>query len=273
MIPGFATIKRDLAPALTLGVNVVRVATHCTEADISLRYIEFVRKQGATAYGVLMMSHMASPSELARQARLMESAGAESVILMDSAGYFLPTDVKDRIAMLAVALGIPVGFHAHNNLGLAIANSLAAVEAGATMIDGTARGFGAGAGNAALEQLVPVLSRYGYDTGIDLYGVLDVADYAAADLAREAPNTTSIGIISSLAGVFSGFATPVLRAARETGVDPRQIIAELGRRKILAGQEDSIVEVAIELSKNTNPNVSIPAMVNDNPVSNTNLRP
>jgi 4-hydroxy 2-oxovalerate aldolase len=203
----------------------------------------------------------------------MESAGAESVILMDSAGYFLPTDVKDRIAMLAVALGIPVGFHAHNNLGLAIANSLAAVEAGATMIDGTARGFGAGAGNAALEQLVPVLSRYGYDTGIDLYGVLDVADYAAADLAREAPNTTSIGIISSLAGVFSGFATPVLRAARETGVDPRQIIAELGRRKILAGQEDSIVEVAIELSKNTNPNVSIPAMVNDNPVSNTNLRP
>jgi 4-hydroxy 2-oxovalerate aldolase len=249
LIPGFATIQRDLAPALDLGVDVVRVATHCTEADISCRYIEFSRRRAAAAYGVLMMSHMASGNELLKQARIMESSGAEYVILMDSAGTYVPRDVEERIALLAAELNIPVGFHAHNNLGMAIANSLAAVMAGATMLDGTARGFGAGAGNAPLELLVAVLNRYDYETGVDLYRALDLADHAATELMREVPSTSSIGIVSSLAGIFSGFQDPVLRAAAEMDVDPRDIIFELGRRKVIAGQEDVIVEVAIKLSK------------------------
>jgi 4-hydroxy 2-oxovalerate aldolase len=251
LIPGFATIQRDLAPAIDLGVDVVRVATHCTEADTGCRYIEFARRRATAAYGVLMMSHMASGDELLKQARIMESSGAEHVILMDSAGSFVPREVEDRVGALVAGLNIPVGFHAHNNLGMAIANSLAAVTAGATMIDGTARGFGAGAGNAALELLVAVLGRYEYETGIDLYRALDLADYAAAELMREVPSTSSIGIVSSLAGVFSGFKDPVLRAAAEMDVDPREIIFELGRRKVIAGQEDFIVEVAIELSRKT----------------------
>lgn len=251
LIPGFGTITRDLAPALDLGVDVVRVATHCTEADISRRYIEFARKRAKTVYGVLMMSHMAAKDELLRQAQLMEAYGAECVILMDSAGHYIPREVTERIACLVEGLTAPVGFHAHNNLGLAVANSVAAVEAGASMVDGTARGFGAGAGNAPLELLAAVLSRYGYETGIDLYGVLDATDYAEAELLRVIPATSSTSIVSGLAGVFSGFKTPVVRIADEMNLDPRDILFELGRRQIIAGQEDFILEVAINLARRT----------------------
>lgn len=249
LIPGFATIRRDLAAALDLGVDVVRVATHCTEASISPRYIEFARKRGATVYGVLMMSHMAGEGELLEQAIVMESAGAEGVVLMDSAGHYVPGDVTKRIACLTATLKGHVGFHGHNNLGLAVANSLAAIDAGATVVDGTARGFGAGAGNTPLELLVAVLGRHGFETGIDLYKALDAAEYAEQELFASAPSATSACIVSGLAGVFSGFAIPVARVASELGVDPRDIIFELGRRRIIAGQEDFIVEAAVEIAR------------------------
>lgn len=249
LIPGFGTISRDLAPAIDLGVDVVRVATHCTEADISQKYIEFARDRGRTVYGVLMMSHMVAKEELLRQAQLMEAYGAECVILMDSAGHYVPRDVTERIAYLVEELTTAVGFHAHNNLGLAIANSVAAVEAGASMVDGTARGFGAGAGNAPVELLVAVLGRYGYDTGIDLYGILDATDYAEAELLSGIPATTSTSIVSGLAGVFSGFKNPVMRIASNMNLDPRDVFFELGRRKIIAGQEDFIMEVATDLAR------------------------
>ncbi len=249
LIPGFATISRDLSPALDRGVDVVRVATHCTEADTSQKYIEFVRNRGRTAYGVLMMSHMADVDELLKQSRLMEAYGAEAVILMDSAGYYLPQDVAARVGRLAGELTVPVGFHAHNNLGLSIANSLAAAQAGASIVDGTARGFGAGAGNAPLELLVAVFTRMNYDTGIDLYAALDAAEYAEANLLSVTPAASSTSIVSGLAGVFSGFAKPVQRIAREMNVDPRDIFFELGRRRIIAGQEDFIVDVAQELAR------------------------
>lgn len=248
MIPGFATIERDLKPAIDMGVDVVRVAAHCTEADLCERHIDFARARGTNVWGVLMMSHMVSPAELLEQARKMESYGAEGFVFMDSAGHYLPEDVTARVDTLVASLGIPVGFHAHNNLGMAIANSVAAVKAGATLLDGCARGFGAGAGNAQLEVLVAVLDRMGFVTGIDLYKVLDAADLAERELMKEVPTIKSTSVVSGLSGVFSGFMKPVDRIAKQFGVDPRDVFFELGRRKIIAGQEDIILEVAKELA-------------------------
>lgn len=249
VIPGFATIGRELAMGVDLGVDVFRIASHCTEADLTQRHITFVREQSREVYGVLMMTHMAPPETLRDEALKMQSYGAEGVILMDSAGAFLPPDVTRRVGDLVEHLDIPVGFHAHNNLGSAIANSVAAVQAGATIVDGTARGFGAGAGNAQLEVLVAVLEKLGFSTGVDLYRVLDAADTAEEDLMPKVPSIDSVSVVSGLAGVFSGFAGPVKRVAAEYGVDPRDVFFELGRRKVVAGQEDLILEVAAQLAR------------------------
>ena len=257
VIPGFATINKDLKPAIEAGVDVVRVAAHCTEADVTERHINYAREKGKAAYGALMSSHMASKEVLIEECRKMETYGALGVILMDSAGYSLPVDVTDKISALVQALSIPVGFHAHNNLSMAIANSLAAAEAGATILDGTARGFGAGAGNTPIEVLIPVLHRMGFSTGIDLYKILDASEYAEKELMSTCrPNIDSASIVSGLAGVFSAFKKHVLRISKEYKVDPRDVFFELGKRKVVGGQEDLIVEVAIELSRNkTQPNM------------------
>lgn len=248
VIPGFATIEKDLKPAIDAGVDVIRVASHCSEADITERHIKFAHSAGKIVYGVLMMSHMVTPEVLAEEAVKMQSYGAEGIVIMDSAGNYLPSEVTQRIETLVNSLSIPVGFHAHNNLGMAIANSIAAVEAGAVMLDGCARGFGAGAGNAQLEVLVGVLERMGYHTGIDFYRMLDAADLAEKILMREVPTIQSTSIVSGLAGVFSGFMKPVARISKEFNVDPRDVFFELGRRKIVAGQEDIIIEVASDLA-------------------------
>lgn len=253
MIPGFATIQKDLRLAIDCGVDVIRVAAHCTEADVTQRHIEFSRKQNKTTYGVLMMSHMASPEILLEEAKKMESYGAQTLIIMDSAGYYLPEDVKLRISTLVNGLTIPVGFHAHNNLGMAIANSLAAIELGAELLDGCARGFGAGAGNAQLEVLVAVLHRLGYQTGIDFYKMLDASDLAEKELMPAPPTISSLSIISGLSGVFSGFMKPVSRISKELNLDPRDVFFELGKRKIIAGQEDYIMDVAKSLAEKNGP--------------------
>lgn len=250
VIPGFATIQRDLKRAIELGVDVIRVASHCTEADITQRHLGFVREKGKEAFGVLMMTHMASPELLVEEAQKMVQYGAEAIILMDSAGALLPVDVTERVQALVQVLPVPVGFHAHNNLGMAIANSVAAIEAGAGILDGTARGFGAGAGNAQLEVLVAVLDKMGYDTGINLYKMLDAADIAEKNIMPSIPVIKSESIVSGLAGVFSGFARHVARIATEYKVDQRDIYFALGKRKVVAGQEDIIIEVALDLVKN-----------------------
>jgi len=249
VIPGFATIDRDLKPALDCGVDVVRVAAHCTEADITERHIGFCREQGKNVFGVLMMSHMATPVQLCEEAKKMEAYGAEAIIIMDSAGAYLPEDVRERIIKMKDNLGIPVGFHAHNNLGLAIANTLTAIAAGASLADGSVRGFGAGAGNAQLEVLVAVLQKLGINSSVGLFPILDAADYAETHFIRVLPVIQSLSVVSGLAGVFSGFSKPVVRCAEEQGVDARDIFFELGRRKAVAGQEDLILEVALSLKK------------------------
>lgn len=258
LIPGFATINKDLRPALDLGADVVRIASHCTEADTTQRHIGFARERGKEVYGVLMMSHMAQGDVLLQECRKMESYGAEGVILMDSAGASLPYEVSEKVKLLVDHLNIAVGYHAHNNLGLAVANSIAAAQAGAVILDGTACGFGAGAGNTPLEILVAVLAKYGFDTGIDLYKMLDAADVARAKLVERAPSVSSATLVSGLAGVFSAFSTPVERVAQEYNVDFRDILFELGRRKAVAGQEDMIVEIADKLAKKSSGGTPVP---------------
>lgn len=248
IIPGFATIDKGLQMAIDVGVDVFRVASHVTEADITEKHISFARKNNKEVYGVLMMSHMASINILIEEALKMESYGAEGVIIMDSAGHYLPFDVEERIKGLSNALKGLVGFHGHNNMGMAVANSIVAAQNGATIIDGCSRGFGAGAGNTQLEVLIPVLEKYGFKTGVDLYKVLDASDYADNEIIPSIPAIKSTSIVSGLSGVFSGFLKHVERLAKEHSVDPRDVFFELGKRKVIAGQEDIIVEVVLELA-------------------------
>ncbi|CAM5406966.1 4-hydroxy-2-oxovalerate aldolase [Streptomyces spiroverticillatus] len=248
MAPGWGT-STDLRTAVSLGADVVRIAAHCTEADITERHLGVVRELGAEAHGVLLMTHMASPDELAHQCARMVDFGAQAVGLLDSAGHYLPSDVQTRITALTQAVDVPVLFHGHNNLGLAVANSLAAVDAGATIIDATARGFGAGAGNTQLEVLAAVLERTGHPTGIDFRRLLEAADIAETHLMDTPPTIDSVSLVSGLAGVFSGFKKPVLAAARATGVDPVDLFFELGARQAVAGQEDLITEAAQHLHR------------------------
>lgn len=247
VIPGFATIRKDLQKAIEVGVDVVRVASHCTEADITKKHIEFVRTEGREAYGVLMMSHMASVQKLSEEAEKMQEFGAQGVVIMDSAGAYLPSDVVLRVGKLKNILKVPVGFHAHNNLGMAIANSLAAIEMGATILDGTALGFGAGAGNAQLEVLVAVLQKMGVEVRANLLKMLDAAEIAEKELVEKIPFSNSMNIASGLAGVFSGFVSHVAKAANLSQVSAIELFFELGRKKVVAGQEDMVYEIAHQM--------------------------
>ncbi len=248
IIPGLGSIKDDLEPALKIGAEVVFVTCHCTEADITQKYIQYTCRQGKEAIGVLMMTHMLDAQGLLTEALKMQEYGASGVLLMDSAGALLPKDVIERISLLVKGLKINVGFHAHNNLGMATANSLAAVEAGAHFIDATSRGFGAGAGNGSLELIAAVLQKSGFETGLDLYKLMDISDNITAKFTDKPPDVNGITITSGLAGVFSGFCPIVVKTAHKFDLDARDVLMELGRRKIVAGQEDYITQVAVELA-------------------------
>jgi 4-hydroxy 2-oxovalerate aldolase len=250
LLPGWATI-RDIKNAIAHEVDLVRVGTHCTEANLAERHLGFLRDRGVEAHGVLLMSHMASPDRLAEECASLVGFGASGVGILDSSGHYLPSDVTERIQAIRAAVDVPVMFHGHNNLGMAVANSIAAAEAGADILDACARGFGAGAGNTQLEVLVPVLERLGFLTGIDLYRLLDAADIAERELMPAPPTIDSVSIVSGLAGVFSGFKNRVLDISAREGVDPRDVFFELGRRQAVAGQEDLIVDVALALSRSS----------------------
>ncbi len=249
IVPGFGTVKDDLEPALKAGAETVFVTCHCSEADTTQKHIEYVSKQGKEAIGVLMMTHMLSGKELLEQALKMQQYGATGVLLMDSAGATLPNDVREKVSALVKGLKIKVGYHAHNNLGMAVANSLVAVEEGATMVDTTMRGLGAGAGNCALEIITAVLHKSGYKTGMDEFKLMDVSDNIVSKFLKKPIEIDGIRLTSGIAGVFSGFCPIAEKTGAEFGVDPKKILMELGRRKIVAGQEDYITEVAIELAR------------------------
>lgn len=249
LLPGIGTIE-DLKRAHDCGAQAVRVATHVTEGDVSAQHIAAAKAMGMTAVGFLMMVHMAPPGQIAEEARKMESYGADYINLADSAGYLLPEGVGERIEAVRDAVKIPVGFHAHNNLGMASANSLAAVRAGASYIDGTLRGLGAGAGNAQIEVLAGVLQRCGYETGVDFYGLMDHAQNAVEPLMLRPQVIDNGSLMLGYAGVYSSFLLHVYTAAEKYGLEPRDILVELGRRKMVGGQEDMIIDVAWQLAKN-----------------------
>ncbi|MEU3975173.1 4-hydroxy-2-oxovalerate aldolase [Streptomyces bacillaris] len=246
MVPGWGT-GADISQAADCGADVVRIAAHCTEATVMRRHLGVVRELGLEAQAVLLMSHMTSAERLAEECRRAAEYGAQAIGIMDSAGHYLPADVTERIKAIVAAVDVPVIFHGHNNLSMAVANSIAAVEAGARVIDACARGFGAGAGNTSLEALVAVLHRSGHETGIDLPALLRAADVAHDRLMAGPPVIDSVTLASGLAGVFSGFKPRVLTASRAAGVDPLDVFAELGRRQVVAGQEDLIDEVVRSL--------------------------
>lgn len=250
IIPGIATVKKDLLNAIDIGVDVYRVATHCTEATLAKSHIEFLKKHDKHVIGVLMMSALADIPTLVKNAKIMEEYGATAVLIMDSTGTYLPEDVRQRIFALTSNLDIGVGFHAHNNLGCAISNSLIAVQNGATYIDACIRGFGAGAGNAALEVLIPVLEKSGFNLGIDFKKVIVEADAVTDYLVTNPPNITPVNVLTGLHKLFSGFEKPIIKAARLYNIEYSSLIFELGNRKLVAGQEDLIIEVAQKLTKN-----------------------
>jgi 4-hydroxy 2-oxovalerate aldolase len=250
LLPGIGTVK-ELKEAIERGAQVVRIATQCTEADISEEHFEIAKRLGMETVGFLMMAHMRPPEVLVQQARLMESYGADCVYIVDSAGAMLPQDAAARVRALKEALTVQVGFHAHNNLGLAIGNSLAALEAGADQLDGCLRGLGAGAGNAPTELLAAVLDKIGLNPGLDVYRLMDAAEYVIAPMMpfQPIPNRDAISI--GYAGVYSTFLLHAQRAGERFGVDPRDILIELGRRQAVAGQEDWILDVALELARDS----------------------
>lgn len=247
-IPGLSTID-DAKMAIDYGVDVFRVATHCTEATLSKSHIEYLASIGKEVYGVLMMSALINPNELAEQAKIMEDYGARAIIIMDSTGTYLPIDVQERITKLKECINVKVGFHAHNNLGCAVANSLTAVQYGADIVDACIRGFGAGAGNAPLELVLPVLEKSGFITNIDFEETIKEADRVMDYLITEAPITTPINVLTGLTKLFSGFEKPIIKASKLYGVEYSSLIFELGNRKLVAGQEDLILEVAQKLRK------------------------
>ena len=247
MIPGFGTINDDLQPAIERGVELVCVGAHCTEADTTRQHIEYVRSMNVDAYGVLMMYHMASTERILEEALKLQEYGAMGIIIMDSAGASTPELVKKTISKLVDNLTVRVGFHPHNNLGIAVGNGYLAIKEGASIIDGTTRGFGAGAGNCQLDALLGLLEKTGVFTGVDLYKVLDASEKVIKDLIVTKNGLSDMSIVSGMSGVFSSFATQVRKAAERFDVDPREIFVELGKRKVVAGQEDMVVEIAIEL--------------------------
>lgn len=252
VIPGIATVKKDIIPAMELGVDVFRIACHVTEATVTKSHIKFLSSEFARdpkynkrqVFGVLMMSALANIQELVDNAKRLEEYGATAVIIMDSTGAYNYEEVFNRISHLKDGLSIDIGFHAHNNLGLAVANSIEAVKAGATYIDACIRGFGAGAGNAPLELVVPALKN---KTNVLFDEVIKEADKATDYLVPQIPTPNPVNILTGLSNLFSGFEKPIIKASKMYGIEYSSLIFELGNRKLVAGQEDLILEVAQKL--------------------------
>lgn len=250
LIPGIGTVDH-LKMAHELGVHSIRVATHCTEGDVAEQHIVAARQLGMDTVGFLMMAHMNSPEGLARQAKLMEGYGANCVYVTDSAGHMLPDDVKVRLAAVREALKpeTELGFHGHHNLAMGVANSIAAIAAGATRVDAAAAGLGAGAGNTPMEVLVAVCDRMGIATGIDVWKIQDVAEDIVVPLMDFPIRVDRDALTLGYAGVYGSFLLFAKRAEKKYGVPARDLLVELGRRGMVGGQEDMIEDTALTMAR------------------------
>lgn len=250
LLPGIGTVK-DLQNAANVGAKMARIATHVTEADVSQQHIYAAKSLGMETVGFLMMSHMADVAKLVEQATLMANYGADTIYVVDSAGTLLPHEVSERIKALKENVPTNIGFHGHNNLSLAMANSLAAIEAGAKYIDGSVRCLGAGAGNTQTEVLVAVLNKLQLSTGVDLYKMMDIAEDLVAPILPVPQEITKDGLMLGYAGVYSSFLLHAKKAASNYQIDARDILAELSKLKVVGGQEDMIYDVAAKIAQQT----------------------
>ena len=250
LLPGIGTVDH-LKMAHGLGVHTIRVATHCTEADVSEQHITMARKLDMDTVGFLMMAHMSDAAALIKQAKLMEGYGANCIYVTDSAGYLLPDQVKERIAAVRDALKpeTELGFHGHHNLAMGVANSVAAIEAGANRIDAAAAGLGAGAGNTPMEVLVAVLDRMGIQTGVDVWKIQDVAEDLVVPLMDFPIRIDRDALTLGYAGVYGSFLLFAKRAEKKYGIPARDLLVELGRRGMVGGQEDMIEDTALTMAR------------------------
>ncbi|HET6964313.1 MAG TPA: 4-hydroxy-2-oxovalerate aldolase [Acidimicrobiales bacterium] len=250
MLPGVGT-KDDITAVAELGLDVIRIATHCTEADVSEQHFGLARDIGLETVGFLMMAHSATPETLAKQARIMADAGCQCVYVVDSAGAMVMEEASDRVAALVAELGndAQVGFHGHENLSLSVANTVLAIRAGAVQVDGSTRRFGAGAGNTSVEALAAVLERLGVRTGIDVLKMIDAAEDVVRPVMDDECVLDRLALIMGYAGVYSSFLKHAYRAAERYGVSGAEILLECGRQRLVGGQEDQIIQIAAELAR------------------------
>jgi 4-hydroxy 2-oxovalerate aldolase len=250
MLPGVG-VKDDILVARDNGASICRIATHCTEADIAVQHFGLARNRGLETVGFLMMAHSQPPEVLAKQARIMADAGCQCVYVVDSAGALVLEQVSERVSALVAELGddAQVGFHGHENLGLAVANSVLAYRAGARQIDGSARRFGAGAGNTPTEAFVGVCDKLGIETGIDFFKIVDAAEDVVLPAMPEECKLDRMALLMGYAGVYSSFLKHAYRQAERYQVSGAEILVEAGRRKLVGGQEDQLADIAIKLAQ------------------------
>ncbi|MGW1682685.1 4-hydroxy-2-oxovalerate aldolase [Saccharopolyspora sp. NPDC002376] len=250
MLPGVG-VKDDIVVARDNGASVCRIATHCTEADVSEQHFGLARQLGLETVGFLMMAHSQPPEVLAKQARIMVDAGCQCVYVVDSAGALVLEQVAERVSALVAEVGgqAQVGFHGHENLGVAVANSVAAARAGAVQIDGSARRFGAGAGNTPVEAFVGVCDKLGIRTGVDFFAIADAAEDVVRPAMPEECLLDRSALMMGYAGVYSSFLKHAARQAERYGVSEAELLVKAGERKLVGGQEDQLIDIALELKR------------------------
>lgn len=250
VLPGVG-VKDDIGIAQDNGASICRIATHCTEADIAAQHFGLARDRGLETVGFLMMAHSQPPEVLAKQARTMVDAGCQCVHVVDSAGALVLEQVSDRVSALVAEIGgqAQVGFHGHENLGVGVANSIAAVRAGAVQIDGSARRFGAGAGNTPIEALVGVCDKLGISTGVDFFDVVDAAEDAVRPTMPQECLLDRPALIMGYSGVYSSFLKHAFRQQERYGVPAARILQRCAERGLVGGQEDQLVDIALQLQR------------------------